>query len=159
VDVEPLRRAAAARLEEARAGRAGAAELDATVARATEALETLAERTAELEAAVPDRLASALRDGMRDHVAPVGRQVAEIRGLSNGTIRRLERLQTGLDAERKARVEDLALLVELVSGGWRGVERRLDRLERTLDRLERSLDARPGAELIRLDERERRTGA
>ena len=96
---------------------------------------------------------------MLDQVAPVGRQVAEIRGLSNGTVRRLERLQVTLDAERKARVEDLALIVELVSTGWRGVERRLDRLERTLDRIERSLDGRPGAELIRLDERERRTGA
>ena len=158
MEADPLRRAAA-RVEEARSGHPGSAALDATVERATEALETLAERTAELETAVPERLGAALRDGMRDEVAPVGRQVAEIRGLSNGTIRRLERLQLGLDAERKARVEDLALLVELISAGWRGVERRLDRLERTLDRLERSLDERPGAELIRLDERERRTGA
>ena len=158
MDAEPLRRAAA-RVEDARAGRAGSAALGATVERATEALEALAERTAELEAAVPERLASALRDGMRDQVAPVGRQVAEIRGLSNGAIRRLERLQLGLDAERRERVEDLALLVELVSSGWRGVERRLDRLERTLDRLERTIDDRPAAELIRLDERERRTGA
>lgn len=158
MEPEHLRRAAA-RIEESRSGRPDAAALDATVERATEALESLAERTAELEAAVPERLGAALRDGMHDHVAPVGRQVAEIRGLSNGTVRRLERVQITLDAERKARVEDLALLVELVSTGWRGVERRLDRLERTLDRLERSLEGRPGAELIRLDERERRTGA
>ena len=41
-------------------------------------------------------------------------------------------------AERTARV-DLALLVDLIASGWRGVERRLDRLERILDRMERSL--------------------
>jgi hypothetical protein len=39
------------------------------------------------------------------------------------------------------------------------VERRLDRLERSLDRLERSLEERPVAELYRLEDRERRTGA
>ena len=158
MEAEPLRRAAA-RLEKARSGRPDPGRLDATVERATEALEALAERTAEFEAAVPERLGAALSDGMRDQVAPVGRQVAEIRGLSNGTIRRLERLQVAVDAERRARVEDLALLVELVSSGWRGVEKRLDRLERSLDRLERSLDERAGGELIRLDDRERRTGA
>jgi hypothetical protein len=59
-------------------------------------------------------------------------------------------------AERKARVEDLALLVELISTGWRGVERRLDRLERVLDRLERTLDAQPSAPVYRI---ERNTGA
>jgi hypothetical protein len=42
-------------------------------------------------------------------------------------------------------VEDLALLVELITSGWRGVERRLDRLERVLDRLERTLENQPAA--------------
>ena len=32
-------------------------------------------------------------------------------------------------AERHARVDDLALLVELVSSGWTGVDERLARLE------------------------------
>ena len=69
--------------------------------------------------------------------------LAEVRGLSNQTIRRLERLQLDLDAERRARIEDLALLVDLIASGWHGVERRLDRLERSIDRLERSLEDRP----------------
>jgi hypothetical protein len=41
--------------------------------------------------------------------------------------------------------------VELISTGWRGVERRLDRLERVLDRLERTLDAQPSAPVYRIE--------
>jgi hypothetical protein len=73
-----------------------------------------------------------------------------MRGLSGETIRKLDRLQTDVEAERRARIEDLALLVDLVSSGWRAVERRLDRLERGLDRIERALEERPPAELRRM---------
>jgi len=52
-------------------------------------------------------------------------------GLMNQVIRRLERLEGELLAERHARVDDLALLVDLVSSGWRGVDARLERLERS----------------------------
>jgi hypothetical protein len=50
-------------------------------------------------------------------------------------------------------VEDLALLVDLVTSGWRGVEKRLDRMERVLDRVERALDERAenAAPLYRID--------
>ena len=61
---------------------------------------------------------------------PVARHIAEIRGLLNQAIRRLERLEGELLAERHARVDDLALLVDLVSSGWKGVDARLERLER-----------------------------
>ena len=47
----------------------------------------------------------------------------------NQLIRRLERVEGDLLAERHARVDDLALLVDLVSCGWRGVEQRLARIE------------------------------
>ncbi len=150
---ESLRRAQE-RLQEAARGRSDPAALDATVRRATEALEAVAERSAELEAAVPERLAAALREGMRSEVLPVGRHVAEVRGLAGQTIRRLERLQLDVDAERRARVDDLAVLVDLVASGWRSVERRLDRLERSVDRLERALDDRPVADVYRLDGRQ-----
>jgi hypothetical protein len=144
------------RIASARRGEPAAAELEVSLERAREGLEVLAAVAAELESSVPDRLSDALREGMRDQVVPVARAIAEVRGLSGQQIRRLERLQADLDAERRARVEDLALLVDLVSSGWQAVERRLDRLERSLDRLERMLDrpeaasvhpigARPGA--------------
>ncbi|MDQ3890214.1 MAG: hypothetical protein M3312_06635 [Actinomycetota bacterium] len=129
--------------------------LDASLERARGALEELAERTAELEAAVPERLGAAVQESMRVEVLPVARHVAEVRGLSAQVIRRLERLQVDFDGERRARVGDLALLVDLVASGWRGVERRLDRMERIVDRLERALDQRPVAEVYRIEERGR----
>jgi hypothetical protein len=133
------------------------ASLEATLERAREQLETLAQTAAELEATVPERLDAAIQDALRAEVLPVARQIAEMRGLSGQTIRRLERLQTDLDADKKARVEDLALLVELIASGWRGIERRLDRLERVLDRVERGLEDRPNASVYRLEDRQ--TGA
>jgi hypothetical protein len=130
--------------------------LDTVIERARLALETLAAQTSELEGSVPEKLDAAIREGLRAEARPIGRQLAEVRGLSNGSIRRLERLQHDLDAERRARVEDLALLVDLIASGWHGVERRLDRLERSLDRLERALEDRPPGEVYRFD---RRSGA
>jgi hypothetical protein len=145
------------RIAEARAARYQDPALEAAMERAREALEALAERSAELESTLPERLGDALREGMRSEVAPVARNLAEVRGLSAQTIRKLDRLQTDLDAERRARVEDLALLVDLVSSGWRAVERRLDRIERGLDRLEHALDRRPAADLRRIEPERLRT--
>jgi ABC-type transporter Mla subunit MlaD len=141
------------RITEARAARYRDPALEATMERAREALESLAATSAELESTVPERLSTALREGMRGEVAPVARTLAEVRGLSGQTVRRLERLQIDLDAERRARVEDLALLVDLVSSGWQAADRRLDRLERQLDRLERGLEARPAASVHPIAER------
>lgn len=153
MDREALDRARA-RIADARAGRPEDVELAAALDGARSALDELAGRTAELEASIPERLGQAIEDGMRDQVVPVARNLAEVRGLSGQSIRRLERLQGDLDAERRARVEDLALLVDLIAGGWRAVERRLDRLERSFDRLERMLEDGPGAQVYRLQDRQ-----
>ena len=60
----------------------------------------------------------------------MARHIAEIRGLLNQAIRRLERLEGDLLAERHARIDDLALMVDLVSSGWKGVSDRLELVER-----------------------------
>jgi hypothetical protein len=73
------------------------------------------------------------RKAVREEAAPVARQLAQVRGLANQTNRRLEQLQVDLDAERHARVEDLAVLVSLISSGWKSIEERLDAIERRLD--------------------------
>jgi chromosome segregation ATPase len=140
-----------ARLAEARTERPKRVELEAALERAEEALSSLAQTAAELEAAVPERLGSALEEGMRAEVLPVARHIAEVRGLTGQLVRRLESLQGEIAAERRERLEDLALLVDLIGSGWRGVERRLDRAERILDRIERGLEERPGAALYRID--------
>jgi hypothetical protein len=127
------------------------AALEALLERARAGLEALALTTAELEAGMPERLDSALQRGLREEVIPVAKHLAEVRGLSGQTIRRLERLHGDLATERQARVEDLALLVDLIASGWRGVEHRLDRLERMLERVERALEDRPSAAVYRIE--------
>jgi hypothetical protein len=79
-----------------------------------------------------NELREALRDGLRDEAAPIARRLAEVKGLSNNAARRLERIESTLDSERMARVDDLALLVELLTEGWRAMNARLDRIDAML---------------------------
>jgi hypothetical protein len=126
---EQARKRAKRRITEGRAGRADLARFEAALDRSRGQIEALARAAEELESALPDRIGDAVRDGFRREVAPVGRTLAELRGLLNQANRRLERLEQELLAERHARVDDLALLVDLVSSGWQGVDERLRRLE------------------------------
>jgi hypothetical protein len=124
---------AKARIAEAASGRVAPAQLEAALERTRAQVEALAAATAELEGTLPEKITAAVHDGLRAEVLPVGRNLAEIRGLLNQVIRRLERLEGDMLAERHARIDDLALLVDLVSSGWKGVSDRLERLERTAD--------------------------
>jgi hypothetical protein len=133
MDAEAIARAQA-RLEAAAESRVEPAQVDAAFERARDQIETLAAAAAELESTLPARLGDALQDGLRAQVLPVARDLAEVRGLMNQLLRRLERVEGDLLAERHARVDDLALLVDLVSSGWRGVNERLARIEDTLTR-------------------------
>jgi hypothetical protein len=108
------------------------AEVEAALERARSGIEALAALGAELQAALPEQVGRAVRDGVRDEAAPVARQLAEVRGLSSLTIRRLEALSGQVEAERHARLDDLAVLVDLIAAGWQGVEQRLDTLEQRL---------------------------
>jgi hypothetical protein len=134
------------RLEASAAGRVEPAAVDAALERAREQIEALANAAAELESSLPERVGGAVQDGLREQVLPVARNLAEIRGLMNQVIRRLERVEGDLLAERHARVDDLALLVDLVTSGWRSVEQRLTRLEENLSR-------GGGAVVYRIEER------
>lgn len=120
------------RLADAAAGRPRAADVDAALARARAQIEALAETAAELETTLPERIGVAVREGVRAEAAPVGRQLAEVRGLLAQTLRRLERVEADLTAERYARVDDLGLLVDLITSGWRTVDERLGRVERAI---------------------------
>jgi hypothetical protein len=118
------------RIAQAAARRAEPAVVDAVLERTRAQVEALASAASDLEASIPAQVELAIKDGLRTEVLPVARHIAEIRGLLNQAIRRLERIEGDLAAERHARVDDLSLLVELVSSGWRGVDARLERLER-----------------------------
>ena len=121
---------AKARIAESAAGRTAPADLEAALERSRMQIESLAVAAADLEGTLPEKIGAEVHDGLRAEVLPVARHIAEIRGLLNGAIRRLERLEGDLLAERHARIDDLALLVDLVSSGWKGVSDRLERIER-----------------------------
>ncbi|MEP6976550.1 MAG: hypothetical protein ABI948_00700 [Thermoleophilia bacterium] len=120
------------RLAAAAEGRTDPAAVEAALERAREGVEALAELAAELESSLPERLGNAVQDGLREQVIPVGRNLAEVRGLMNQVIRRLERIEGDTLSERHARVDDLALLVDLITSGWKSVDERLEQLERNL---------------------------
>lgn len=122
------------RLASAAGERADAASVEAALERARAQVESLAQAAAELESVLPARVGEAVRDGMRAEALPVARQIGELRGLMNSFVRGLERIEGDLLAERHARVDDLALLVDLVTSGWQSVDARLAHLERGLTR-------------------------
>jgi hypothetical protein len=78
------------------------------------------------------QIREALREGLREEAAPISRRLAEVKGLSNNAIRRLENIELTIELERNARVDDLALLVELLTEGWRTMNARLERIEAAL---------------------------
>ncbi|HEY3549977.1 MAG TPA: hypothetical protein VGK69_02835 [Gaiellaceae bacterium] len=148
MDMDAIARAQQ-RIEDAAAGRTDPAAFDAALGRARSAVESLAATTARFEAGLP----AAIEDGLRQHFRPSARHLAEVRGLTNQVIRRLERMEGDLLAERHARVDDLALLVDLIASGWRSVESCVRSVEERLVKLEEGL-TRDGAVVYSLEDRQ-----
>jgi hypothetical protein len=134
------------RLAAAAEGRVDPSDVQATLERAREQIEALADLAAQIESSLPGRVSDAVREGLKAEVIPVGRHIAEVRGLAGQTIRRLERMEGDLLAERHARLDDLALLVDLITSGWKGVDDRLAKLEERLQEGQ-------GAIVYRIEER------
>jgi ABC-type transporter Mla subunit MlaD len=149
VDVGALIRAQE-RLAAHAEAKATPADIDAALARARAQIEELAAAAAQVRGALPEQIGDAVREGIHDHARPLGRQLAEVRGLLNQTLRRLEHLEHELAAERSARVDDLGLLVDLIAEGWRNVGERLDRIERAATASRKPAE---GAVVYRLDDR------
>jgi hypothetical protein len=106
VDENALNRARE-RLAQVAQERTEAADVDSALERARAQVEHLAELAAQLETSLPEQVGTAVREGVRAEALPVARQMAEVRGLAGQTIRRLERLEGQLLAERRARLDDL----------------------------------------------------
>jgi len=121
------------RLEQASGNALDPSQTRAAFERARAQMEALTQMGAELEAMLPGEIGLAVREGLRAEALPVARQLAELRGLTNQLISRLNALEQEIEAERLARVEDLGLLVDLIAGGWRGVDERLARMEESLN--------------------------
>ena len=109
------------------------ADVDAVLGRARAQIAALAATTAEIEAALPSRVSDAVHDGIRAEVIPVARHIAEVRGLMNSLIRRIEGIETDLLAERHARVDDLTVLIDLIAAGFKGMDARLAHIEQRLE--------------------------
>jgi hypothetical protein len=129
---EPATNRARDRIAEARAGRPGAADVSALLERTHLQLVELSTAADGLGSTLPSQVAEAVAEGVRREATPVGRQLAEVRGMAVQLLRRLERLEGDLTAERHARVDDLGLLVDLIGAGWQSVDERLARIEEAL---------------------------
>jgi hypothetical protein len=120
------------RLRQAAEGRVSKTEIEAVLEHARLQVEALAQTADELQGALPDAVGNAVREGLRAESLPVARQIGEVRGLSNQLIRRLSRIEGEVLAERNERVDDLALVVDLIVTGWRAIDERLARIEEML---------------------------
>lgn len=117
------------RIAGARDSRADPAALEAALIRARTQVESLAASTAVMQVGLP----GAIQEGLREHFKPSARHLAEVRGLMNQMLRRMERLETDLLAERTARIDDLALLVDLIASGWRSANERLEHIQAAVE--------------------------
>jgi hypothetical protein len=123
---------------------------------ADELLERLVDATAELEARIPGQVGSVVYEALRVEVRPVAEHVASMESLFGNVLTGLRELAAQLAAERRNRVDDLALQVELIRTGWTNVDRRLGRIERMLERQAASAPASDqGPKLVQFDARER----
>ena len=99
----------------------------------------------------PPGVGSVVYEALRVEVRPVA-HVAELGALFERMLARLEDVSAGVEDERRDRLDDVALLTELVTNGWRSVDRRLARLEQIVARIEAGRDGRREARMYRLDD-------
>ena len=107
---------------------------------ANELVSRVDQMAADLEARLPRDVGSILYEALRVQVQPVSRHIAELDALYQLISGRLEEMRLQIEQERRERLEDVALLSELVSAGWRSADRRLARMERMLTRLAEATD-------------------
>ena len=117
-------------------------------------LDRLTAATSELEATLPQGVGTVVYEALRVEVGPVAKHVAELATLFDRMLQRLDKVSTEVGDERRERFEDVALLAELITSGWRSVDRRIARLEQIVTRIEAAKAPRggPQARVYRLDE-------
>ena len=96
--------------------------------------ERLSRAAEELETQLPEGFGSVLYEAVRVEVRPVTEHMARMQSLIEELAAALARVGSGMDHERHERLQDLALVTDLIVTGWRTVDRRLARVERALER-------------------------
>lgn len=120
-----------------------AAELDRGLARLTTVAATS-------ETTLPAEVGTVVYEALRVEVRPVAEHLAGLESLFDGLVDELRRLRHVVQAERRDRVRDLELQIELLRASWAGVDRRLGRIERALARREEP--TRPASALSRIED-------
>lgn len=122
---DPLRdarEAALRRIGEMRQRSLGASEpagpdLRTLLVRSERHVDELRRSASELAAILPTRVEAAVARALGEDEGGLGRRLDEVLGQTNRLGAAVERVERDLLAERMARVEDLEVLVDLVSGG------------------------------------------
>jgi hypothetical protein len=117
-------------------------------------IDRLQAATTSLEATLPEGVGTVVYEALRVEVGPVAKHVAELAALFERMLQRLDKVSNEVGDERRERFEDVALLAELITSGWRSVDRRIARLEQIVTRIEaaKSPPRAPQARVYRLDE-------
>ena len=106
----------------------------------------------ELEATLPEGVGSIVHEALRIEIRPVAQHVAELGALFERLLGRIDEVSTSVEDERRDRLEDVALLTELLTSGWRSVDRRLARLEKIVARIEAGRNPGRDSRLYRIDD-------
>jgi Bacterial regulatory proteins, lacI family len=110
---------------------------DELVERAREGLlEAFARAVSEFEETVPQGVSTVVYEALRVEVAPVAQRVGHIDDLVDQLATVIRELGDYAIVERRERLDDVKLLVDLIVTGWQGVDRRLGRIERMLERMQ-----------------------
>jgi hypothetical protein len=110
-----------------------------------------AEAAAELESSLPAEVGSVVYEALRVEVRPVAQHVASLQGVFEELADELRHLRREVTAERRDRVDDVALQVDLLRASWQGVDRRLGRIERMLARKDEP--RRDAGHVVRIEDR------
>ncbi len=85
---------------------------------------------------LPGGVGSVVYEALRVEVRPVMDTVAQLATLFDDLLQRLDGLTAEIEMQRREHLEDVELLTELATSGWRNVDRRLGRLEKMVERLQ-----------------------
>jgi hypothetical protein len=98
-----------------------------------ELLQTFTAAAAKLQQRLPEDVGNVVYEAVRVEVRPMAQHLAQMEQLFQQVVRRIDEVG---ESERRERLDDVALMIELITTGWRTVDRRLGRLERMVARLE-----------------------
>jgi hypothetical protein len=121
------------------AAAAAVPDLRTLLARAESHVDELRSTAAELSRTLPDRIETAVERALDDHSN--ARRMGELRDLLIGLSAQVNQLNRDLLSERLGRIEDLELVVELISTGMAGLRNDVSQLTGDVGHISGGVDA------------------